>query len=134
MVGHGGSSACSYLADPTSPIPSHCASIVVTSTVRVKFVDWFAKHPLLAQSYPALLRHILSPLHNLSPATKCAAMAHAVLGRQNVPCNSAYFVVPHRMDSNIHRDIYLLTMKEALYYILWYVYITGIFIMYLHLH
>ena len=25
----------SYLADPTSPIPSHCASIVVTSTVRV---------------------------------------------------------------------------------------------------
>ena len=25
MVGHGGSSAGSYLADPTSPIPSHCA-------------------------------------------------------------------------------------------------------------
>ena len=36
MVGHGGSSPGSYLADPTSPIPSHCASIVVTSTVRVK--------------------------------------------------------------------------------------------------
>ena len=36
MVGHGGSSACSYLADPTSPIPSHCASIVATSTLRVK--------------------------------------------------------------------------------------------------
>ena len=36
MVGHWGSSAGSYLADPTSPIPSHCASIVVTSTVRVK--------------------------------------------------------------------------------------------------
>ena len=31
MVGHGGSSAGSYLANPTSPIPSHCASIVVTS-------------------------------------------------------------------------------------------------------
>ena len=29
MVGHGGSSAGSYLADPTSPIPSHCVSIVV---------------------------------------------------------------------------------------------------------
>ena len=26
----------SYLSDPTSPIPSHCASIVATSTVRVK--------------------------------------------------------------------------------------------------
>ena len=36
MVGYGGSSASSYLADPTSPIPSHCASIVVTSTVRGK--------------------------------------------------------------------------------------------------
>ena len=47
MVGHGGSSASSYLADPTSPIPSLCvviilvkkcpnASIVVTSTLRVK--------------------------------------------------------------------------------------------------
>ena len=35
MVGHGGSSASSYLADPTSPIPSHCVSIVVTSTLRV---------------------------------------------------------------------------------------------------
>ena len=37
MVGHGGSSAGSYLADPTSPIPSHCASIVATSTLRVNF-------------------------------------------------------------------------------------------------
>ena len=35
MVGHGGSSAGSYLADPTSPIPSHCASVVATSTLRV---------------------------------------------------------------------------------------------------
>ena len=38
MVGHGGSSAGSYLADPTSPIPSHCASIVATSTVRVNTI------------------------------------------------------------------------------------------------
>ena len=36
MVGHGGSSAGSYLADPTSPIPSHCASIVASSTLRVE--------------------------------------------------------------------------------------------------
>ena len=36
MVGYGGSSAGSYLADPTSPIPSHCAPTVATSTVRVK--------------------------------------------------------------------------------------------------
>ena len=32
--GMGGSSSGSYLADPTSSIPSHCASIVMTSTVR----------------------------------------------------------------------------------------------------
>ena len=38
MVGHGRSSASSYLADPISPIPSHCASIAVTSTVRVNIV------------------------------------------------------------------------------------------------
>ena len=36
MVGHGASSAGSYLADPTSPIPSHCASTVVTSTLTDK--------------------------------------------------------------------------------------------------
>ena len=38
MVGHEGSSAGSYLADPTSPIPSHCASIVATSTLRVNIL------------------------------------------------------------------------------------------------
>ena len=43
MVGHGVSSAGSYLADPTSPIPSHYASIVTTSTVRVKYVFNFQK-------------------------------------------------------------------------------------------
>ena len=36
MVGHGGSSAGLYLADPTFPIPSHCVSIAATSTLRVK--------------------------------------------------------------------------------------------------
>ena len=78
-------------------------------------------------------QHILSPPCTIwHLAIKCAAVVHTVLGRQNVPCKSAYFVVPHRMDLNIHSDIYLLNMKEALYYILWYVYI--IFITYLHLH
>ena len=38
MVGHGGSSAGSSLADPTSPIPSHCTSIVATRTVRVNLL------------------------------------------------------------------------------------------------
>ena len=41
MVGHGGSCAGLYLSNPTSPIPSHCASIVSTSTVRVKSLEKF---------------------------------------------------------------------------------------------
>ena len=53
MVGHGGSSAGSYLADPTSPIPSHCAPIVVTSTVIV-YINSMAN----AQYYSMeLIRH-----------------------------------------------------------------------------
>ena len=36
MIGHGGSSAGSNFVDPAIPIPSHCASIVVTSTLGVK--------------------------------------------------------------------------------------------------
>ena len=55
MVGHGGSSAGSYLADPTSPIPSHCASIVATSTLRVKTCNttlWSLSEGRHAQSKP----------------------------------------------------------------------------------
>ena len=43
MVGHGGSSVGSYLANPASPIPSHCASIVATSTLRVN-ISLVKKH------------------------------------------------------------------------------------------
>ena len=35
MLGHGGSSAGSYLADPVSPIPSHCAVIILFRSVPV---------------------------------------------------------------------------------------------------
>ena len=44
MVGHGRSSAGSYLADPTSSISSHCASIVVTSTLRVNMTKGFVPY------------------------------------------------------------------------------------------
>ena len=46
MVAHGGSSAGSYLTDPTSPIPSHCASIVATSTLRVKISAFKTSTPM----------------------------------------------------------------------------------------
>ena len=51
MVGHGGSSAGSYLADPTSPIPSHCASIVVTNTLRVNHVSCDLLHTYSIMHY-----------------------------------------------------------------------------------
>ena len=65
MVGHGGSSAGSYLAEPTSPIPSHCASIVVTSTVRVKncqLIDHVLLQDLVKYLEPVKLASILLSL------------------------------------------------------------------------
>ena len=45
MVGHGGSSASSYLANPTSP-PTHptphCAVIILFKTVPVHQLSWLA--------------------------------------------------------------------------------------------
>ena len=56
--GMGGSSAGSYLADPTSLIPSHCASIVATSTLRVNVL--FVIHVLFIQNTPWIM--MLTPL------------------------------------------------------------------------
>ena len=39
MVGHGGSCAGPYLADPTSSIPSHSAVIILFKTDSVIFGD-----------------------------------------------------------------------------------------------
>ena len=47
----GESSAGSYLADPTSPIPSHCASVVTTSTVRVKGISYVILVQMLLPKY-----------------------------------------------------------------------------------
>ena len=64
MVRHGGSSAGSHLADPTSPIRSHCASFVATSTLRVNkdwvytqcdlFYDTYKQCNVMQQFYPEL--------------------------------------------------------------------------------
>ena len=51
MVGHGGSSAGSYLTDPTSLIPSHCASIVATSTLKVNMPKFGVQIIIAHQSY-----------------------------------------------------------------------------------
>ena len=57
MLGHGGSSAGSYLADPTSPIPSHCAVIILFQSVAL-LRDTVFIHALACLAGPilALLR------------------------------------------------------------------------------
>ena len=47
MLGHGGSSAGSYLADPTSPIPSHYAVIILFKSVPVHQLSWLAPWELI---------------------------------------------------------------------------------------
>ena len=81
MDRHGGSSAGSYLTDPTSPIPSHCASIVTTSTLRVKCQKQTPAHgPVSAFTVPGCQRNFhLAPgrtshrsaSHRSAPLRQC---------------------------------------------------------------
>ena len=75
MVGHGGSSAGSYLADPTSPIPSHCASIVMTSTLRLNSVSF--------------------PLQVLALCLLCLMSIHHTINRAAFVCLSVCLFVPY---------------------------------------
>ena len=85
MVGHGGSSAGSYLADPTSPIPSHCASIVMTSTVRVKLS--ILLHPSIWHAHTVLLYYVyISHVHSCNTE-------RALLFTQDMSC-MFYMVFP----------------------------------------
>ena len=52
-------SAGSYLADPISPIPSHCAAIAATSTVRVK--QYSNQLPSVQKARCHLSCHISAP-------------------------------------------------------------------------
>ena len=47
MLGHGGSSAGLYLADPTSAIPSHCAVITLFKSVPVHQLSRLALYELI---------------------------------------------------------------------------------------
>ena len=48
MVGHGASSASSYLTDPTSPIPSHCAVVILCKSVPVHQLSWLAIQEIIS--------------------------------------------------------------------------------------
>ena len=47
MVGYWGSSAGSYLTDPTSPMPSHYAVIILFKSVPVHQLSWLALQELI---------------------------------------------------------------------------------------
>ena len=64
------------------------------------------------QIVPTLAAHFVAPCTIWRLATKCAAVVHTVLRWQNVPCKSAYFVVPHRMDLK-HSHWYLFAKYEG---------------------
>ena len=63
MVGHGGSSAGSYLADPTSPIISHCESIGATSTLRVNSTCFIKELIYTDIHQTVMVRLECSPVH-----------------------------------------------------------------------
>ena len=77
MVGHGGSSAGSYLTDPTPPIPSHCASNVMTSTLnktRGISDEYWSNHPEL---------HEIPIYYASSLAKKCMSVYQTYINAMN---------------------------------------------------
>ena len=93
MVGHGGSSAGSYLADRTSPIPSHCASIVVTST-ELNLEEVLRVQTCLAEvdHYPIL------PSVSINQVCSCLTNALMNVG----PLNSKFTICNYQTDCPIY--------------------------------
>ena len=74
MLGHGGSSAGSYLADPTSPIPSHSAQTdCTTPTGGAAHLNCYNLYSLL-QSY--LFRFIRREVNLVTDKQHCTYYLH----------------------------------------------------------
>ena len=65
MLGHGGSSAGSYLADPTSPIPSHCAVITLFQSVSVHQLSRLALQELNVDKHRCFTLFLKDALRDL---------------------------------------------------------------------
>ena len=77
MLGHGGSSAGSYLADPTSPIPSHCAVIILFQSVPVHQLSRLVLQELMQQNYAGCLQHYSFAMSTLTfPEITCRHTGH----------------------------------------------------------
>ena len=75
MVGHGGSSAGSYLTDPTSPISSHCAVIILFKSVPVHQLSWLALVRERVKTVFCVLRMPLSSSTNQSLSSSDTQLA-----------------------------------------------------------
>ena len=104
MVGHGGSSAGSYLADPTSPIPSHCASIVATSTVRVKNYLQHASMCYIDNTNKVQTEWSLSVFFSCNKYSKCIHMQFKYVANSDVvECSPESLIVyTHRIQKLIY--------------------------------
>ena len=107
MVGHGGSSASSYLADPTSPIPSHCASIVATSTLRVNghlVLDISVTDMTECKDIPAdkmdMFRYseilLIYAYNAISPEDYCTLVTYSTYALNLIPLKSLFHLVKEK--------------------------------------
>ena len=80
MLGHGGSSAGSYLADPTSPIPSHCAVIIlIIPLVYTHTVTYKPMHYDSSNGYILLEDLLVTIINNLNHESESESVAIALL-------------------------------------------------------
>ena len=104
MVVHGGSSAGSYLANPTSSIPSHCASIIATSTSRVNiFWPILIWEHLFKHCMPNILRMLLhmfvvysTHILSVKVTEKCQQLLYSTT--TNLTLTSCSYA-PHQMEN-----------------------------------
>ena len=97
MVGHGGSSAGSYLADPTSPIPSHCVVTILFKSVPVHQLSWLALYGLSAITFLGPEFYIYNPPTLLTTLRKVPIYWMAIKvtrGTPDQPANSAMAMKP----------------------------------------
>ena len=111
MVGHGGNSAGSYLADPTSPIPSHCASIVSTSTLRVNNM-----HNEVYHTYKDSHRQPFRCRYNLSHTyTHSHRDIVVIFNLLSAPCISRYLLFLCVIVTRIIFTAFFLTVIKCTY-------------------
>ena len=80
-------------------------------------ICWDLRSSLQSSAERGVTAHCVAPAQYVAGDKMCPSGTYG-FGRQNVPCESTHFVVPHWMDLNIHSDIYVVNTKEAIHYIL----------------